>query len=175
MVPHQTPVTRPGPGPMAAGEANALAGQQEGNNTLIKFVKRGAGIVALAVAALAVPAGVANAATNPNTPQSVCGSRYTDVVDHFDVPGGGGVTTLLYNPSNGHNCAVTIKISSIGAPTMTGVFLTTSTTTRDKVDSGNFSYFAGPVYLYAPNTCVCCGGETSMSGGWWSVGSVGCN
>lgn len=160
---------------MSVSRGGATFRLQEGNHTLIKFAKRAAGIAALAIAALAVPAGVANAATNPNTPQSVCGSRYTTVVDQFAVPGGGGVTTLLYNPSNGYNCAVTIKTSNIGTATKTGVYLSSSSTSMGQVDAGNYSSFAGPVYLYAPNTCVWFGGETSTSGGWWGVGPVGCN
>jgi hypothetical protein len=127
---------------------------------LIKFAKRAAGIIALAVAALAVPAGVANA----STPQSICGSRYTEYLGDLSITGGD--VYLYYNASNGYYCAVNIKSSHVGTATLTGVFLSKTSTSRQIEDVGNYSSFAGPVYLYAPNTCVWAGGETSTSGGW---------
>lgn len=137
---------------------------------MIKFAKRVAAITGLAVAALAAPTGSASAATNTNTstPQSICGSNYTALLHSFSMPG--GAAYLYYNDSNGYVCAVTIKTAHVGTPTLTGAHIGKTSAANDIHDVGNYKSFAGPVYLYAPTTCVWFGGETSTSGGWHNEG-----
>jgi hypothetical protein len=68
-----------------------------------------------------------------------------------------GRTYLLYDAGSGRNCAVTMKRDIVGAPTWTSVVLQRKGAKR-KSDAGDFSYYAGPVYVTAPKTCVMWGG-----------------
>lgn len=97
---------------------------------------------------------------NPYTPQEVCGSGY-NVVDSAAL-GGSGTAYLLYNSANGNNCVVTLKATSLGTATATTAYLEVQGSTR-KTDSGNFSYYAGPVYANAPGKCVKWGGKAGSS------------
>ncbi|GAB3646761.1 M23 family metallopeptidase [Glycomyces tarimensis] len=96
---------------------------------------------------------------NPYTPGEVCGSGYSQI----DSEGlTGGRVYLMYNSSNGYNCVVTIKTSNVGKATAVSAALQVeggSMTT----DSGNFSYYAGPVKKHAPGTCVKWGGSVGSS------------
>ena len=55
----------------------------------------------------------------------------------------GGKVYLLYNNSNGYNCAVTIKSVSVGAATDTGVKMIIGGTRYEQ--EGAFRYYAGPI------------------------------
>ncbi|WP_084958732.1 M23 family metallopeptidase [Thermoactinospora rubra] len=93
---------------------------------------------------------------NPYTPQQVCGSGY-GVVDSAAL-GTAGTVYLLYNNSNGYNCVVTLKRTSLGTPTATTAYLEVQGSTRI-TDSGNYGYYAGPVRASAPGKCVRWGGK----------------
>lgn len=94
--------------------------------------------------------------TNPYTPAEVCGSGYS-VVDSAAL-GTVGRTYLLYNAGNGYNCVVTLKSTNLGTPSAVSAFLEPEGASRT-TDSGNFSYYAGPVKRSAPGTCVKWGGS----------------
>ncbi|MCP2266683.1 M23 family metallopeptidase [Promicromonospora thailandica] len=94
--------------------------------------------------------------SNPYTPQEVCGSAFS-VIDSAAL-GSVGRTYLLYNASNGNNCVVTLKSTNLGTPTAVSAFLEPQGASRT-TDSGNFSYYAGPVKRSAPGTCVKWGGS----------------
>jgi hypothetical protein len=94
--------------------------------------------------------------TNPYTPEEVCGSAF-DVIDSAAL-GTVGKVFLLYNASNGNNCVVTLKYTSVGTPSAVSAFLEPQGSTRT-TDSGSFSYYAGPVKRSAPGTCVRWGGS----------------
>jgi len=96
--------------------------------------------------------------SNPYTPEEVCGSGFR-VIDQAAVTG--GRVYLLYN-SNGNNCVTTIKSSSVGTPSAVSAFLEPQGSSRT-TDSGNFSYYAGPVKRSAPDTCVKWGGSVGSS------------
>ncbi|WP_219501488.1 M23 family metallopeptidase [Nonomuraea ceibae] len=98
--------------------------------------------------------------SNPYTPQEACGSGY-DVIDSAGL-GTSGTVYLLYNNGNGNNCVVTMKHTSLGTPTATTAYLEVQGSTR-KTDSGSYSYYAGPVYAYAPGKCVRWGGKAGSS------------
>jgi murein DD-endopeptidase MepM/ murein hydrolase activator NlpD len=87
-------------------------------------------------------------------PAEVCGSGY-HVIDTARL-GTAGAVDLLWNGSG--NCVVTLKFANAGSPTATSAYLEPQGVTR-KTDSGNFSYYAGPVSLTAP-TCIKWGGAT---------------
>lgn len=116
---------------------------------------------ALAVAAaVAVPA-AASAATNPYTPERVCGSGFHQI-DRQGV--NGGVVYLLYNAGNGQNCVTTIKTAGVGTATSTSARLEVRGDSHVYRDSGRFKYYAGPVKHRAAHTCVRWGGSTYLAG-----------
>lgn len=124
------------------------------------------------LAALAVTAPAASAA-NPYTPVRICGSSYR-VIAHHDVTGpkGGvlGTAYLLYSRTTRKNCATTIKRRAVGVPTFTEVSLAKKGGRYRAQGSDRYRYYAGPLYLYAPGTCVIYGGrmvDARGNGGSW--------
>ncbi|MEV0083260.1 M23 family metallopeptidase [Saccharopolyspora sp. NPDC050642] len=93
---------------------------------------------------------------NPHSPTEVCGSGYS-VIDEAGLSGAGTVY-LLYNASNKNNCVVTLKATSLGTASPTAAFLEVQGKAR-ATDSGNFTYYAGPVRQEAGTTCVKWGGS----------------
>lgn len=89
-------------------------------------------------------------------PIEVCGSGFYNI-DSVKL-GSAGTTNLLWNSSLGQNCVVTLKMANVGTATATSAFLEPQGSTRT-TDSGNYSYYAGPVKRTAP-TCVRWGGST---------------
>lgn len=87
-------------------------------------------------------------------PAQVCGSGY-HVIDTARL-GTAGAVDLLWN--GGSNCVVTLKFANKGTATATSAYLEPQGAAR-KTDSGNFSYYAGPVTAVAP-TCIKWGGST---------------
>lgn len=83
----------------------------------------------------------------------VCGSGYS-VVNQVAV-GDSGTTFLTYNDSNGYNCAVTVR-DDPGAPVemVVGLKRTPDGASEAVEDSGQYTTYAGPVYLHAAGTCV---------------------
>ncbi|MFD1934597.1 MULTISPECIES: M23 family metallopeptidase [Nonomuraea] len=98
--------------------------------------------------------------SNPHTPQEVCGTGY-DVIDSAAL-GSSGTVYLLYNSGNGYNCVATMKSTSLGTPTATTAYLEVQGSTRI-TDSGNYSYYAGPVRASAADKCVKWGGKAGSS------------
>ncbi len=88
----------------------------------------------------------------------VCGSGY-NVIDSHALTG--GTVYLTYSSSTGKNCVVTVRttpgarlpmaarVSKAGQPWIS--------------DSGQFTTYAGPVYVYAPNACIDWGGTINGS------------
>ena len=109
----------------------------------------------------------AEAATNPYTPQGLCGSGYRviDQARSYDY-----VTVyLLYNSGNGYNCVVALKGS-----TTAGAYDPMDTWLEVKNGSyghnaGSKNYYAGPVRRYARGRCVMWGGYVSRWGRWYGA------
>ena len=96
---------------------------------------------------------------NPYTAAQVCGSGYK-VIDSAALKSGGktyGTVYLAYNASNKYNCVVTLKATSLGKKTAVKSYLEPKGKSRT-TDSGNYSYYAGPVKKSAPS-CVKWGGS----------------
>ncbi|WP_106180156.1 M23 family metallopeptidase [Prauserella shujinwangii] len=93
---------------------------------------------------------------NPYTPQQVCGSAFS-VIDSAAL-GDAGTTYLLYDGSSGRNCVTTLKATSVGSPSPVSAFLEVEGSAR-ATDSGDYSYYAGPVTKEAASTCVKWGGS----------------
>jgi hypothetical protein len=98
--------------------------------------------------------------TNPYTPEQVCGTDYK-VIDSQAL-GTSGTVYLLYNSTNANNCVATIKKTSLGTASATSAFLEVAGKTR-VTDSGNFTYYAGPVRAAAEDKCVKWGGKVGTS------------
>ncbi|MFI6600780.1 M23 family metallopeptidase [Nonomuraea sp. NPDC050536] len=97
---------------------------------------------------------------NPYSPEQVCGTGYK-VIDSAAL-GSDGAVYLLYNSGNGNNCVTTLKSKSLGTATATTAYLEPQGGSR-VTDSGNFGYYAGPVYVNAPGKCVKWGGKAGAS------------
>jgi hypothetical protein len=88
-------------------------------------------------------------------PAEVCGSGF-EVTDSVKL-GSAGTANLLWKASTSQNCAVTLKMASVGTPTAVSAFLEPQGSTRT-TDSGSYSNYAGPVIRTAPS-CVKWGGS----------------
>ncbi|MFV5998690.1 spore-associated protein A [Streptomyces sp. NPDC056231] len=115
-------------------------------------------ILALVAGGMVATSGTAYAAGGYN---GACGSGYS-VIDSMKVGYGdksAGTTYLTYNSSNGYNCAVTVNNTS--STMYIKVSLQKSTNGTWKDDAGFYRSYAGPVYVYAANSCVDWGGFIS--------------
>ncbi|MBF6456203.1 hypothetical protein [Nocardia cyriacigeorgica] len=141
----------------------------------MRVIKHGARL-GLAIAAVLTGSLSMAAPANAATPASVCGSGYR-VIDTHDL---GSLATiyLLYNGRT--NCAVTWKTAYIGTKTPVGVELGIwGKPDLVQKDSGWFAYYAGPVKVDAPGTCIGWGGFASRpdatgQAGWRSPGPSHC-
>ncbi|THV31409.1 M23 family metallopeptidase [Glycomyces paridis] len=125
-------------------------------------------VVSPVVEGVSVPLGTKKAVTssngcsggNPYSAGEVCGSGYSQIDRH--ALGTVGAIFLMYNASNGYNCVVTLKYTSVGSPSAVSASLQVEGGTATK-DSGNFSYYAGPVKKSAANKCVKWGGSVGST------------
>ncbi|MEU0485460.1 spore-associated protein A [Streptosporangium sp. NPDC006013] len=85
-----------------------------------------------------------------------CGSGY-GVVNQFNLPDSRGTVFLTYNSSTGRNCVVTVRTTP-GAATLMEAYLRRSSASTWTKDSGNYTTYAGPVYVSAAGACVDWGG-----------------
>ncbi|WP_040390731.1 M23 family metallopeptidase [Catelliglobosispora koreensis] len=88
-------------------------------------------------------------------PAAECGAGF-EMTDSVKL-GSAGTVNLLWKGSTSQNCAITLKMASVGTPTATSAFLEPQGSSRT-TDSGSFSYYAGPVIRTAPS-CVKWGGS----------------
>ncbi|GAA2450615.1 spore-associated protein A [Streptomyces glaucus] len=117
------------------------------------------GTVAATAPAAAAPA-AATAAYN-----GVCGPGY-QVIDATPV-GRVGTVYVTWNGSTGKNCAVTIR-NTPGAPVYMAVELNALVgheTTPDR-DNGQYTTYAGPVYVDGRGLCIEWGGVIGNAGGY---------
>jgi hypothetical protein len=112
----------------------------------------------LVLAPLATDASASTRSDVVSLAKSACGSGYTTTVvaDYQGIPKQYYWYVLLYNSSNGYNCALQIKDSAntdYGKASKLGVGIKVSGGSWHE-DDGNYTKYAGPVYVHAPNTCV---------------------
>jgi serine/threonine-protein kinase len=118
------------------------------------------GAVLTAGLSAAAVAGPAQAASNPYTPQGVCGAGF-GVIDHHELRSGKvqlGTVYLLYQASSGRNCVVTMKERGVGRKTPTAAFLQRQGAKTAKIDYRRYAYYAGPRRVKAAGRCVLWGG-----------------
>lgn len=113
-------------------------------------------IAALALAAmtlisLAFVASPAQAATNPYTPQGVCGSGYS-IVTHValtSLSSNRTTATVYLLKKGGWRCAVTMKSSATaGNKNWIYTAIGDESGVEKKSEGGHFKYYAGPKKLY---------------------------
>ncbi|MEE1798384.1 MULTISPECIES: spore-associated protein [unclassified Streptomyces] len=112
-------------------------------------------LTALAVGAATVFSPTASAAPNV-TPQGVCGSAYKTV--NSAPVGSLGTVYLTYNSSNGKNCVATIRANP-GKATHVSTYVYVLATDEWAEDSGIYTSYAGPGYVYGKGYCVSWGGN----------------
>ncbi|WP_244938727.1 serine/threonine protein kinase [Actinomadura madurae] len=100
---------------------------------------------------------------NKYTPQAVCnsGGHGGGYYVQRSMAVSGGVAYLLYNSST-YNCAVTIKTTNVGKKSPVSTWIQKKGGSKIG-DSGSFAWYAGPVYVKAPGTCVRFGGNGRTS------------
>lgn len=90
---------------------------------------------------------------------SICGPGYYPL---DEVPLDASTLYLSYNGST--DCAVNIKTQFVGTPTSLYVYVQSpngswgGNADDGTEDAGSYSYYAGPVYTYAPHDCIDWGG-----------------
>ncbi|EYF02780.1 hypothetical protein [Chondromyces apiculatus] len=97
-------------------------------------------------------------AVSAATYNGVCGSGYHVIASHALS---GGTVFLTYNSSTGKNCVVTVRNTSGARLPMTA--RVSKAGQPWIVDSGQFTTYAGPVYVYAPHACIDWGGSINGS------------
>jgi hypothetical protein len=83
-----------------------------------------------------------------------CGAGYS-VIDHHDLDGG----TIFLTYNGGWNCVVTVRNQPGAAIHMMAQIERNTDTSTLQIDQGNYTAYAGPVFVYAPQTCVTWGGQ----------------
>nr|WP_146218299.1 spore-associated protein A [Micromonospora acroterricola] len=115
-----------------------------------------AGLVAVAVAAGAPAIGAAPAGASAGYGEQ-CGPSYRELDDKVLLSSDGrhsfGDVYLMYSAQTQMNCVVVDKSSYVGTATWMNAKIETRSG-RVAQDPGNYRYYAGPVYLYAPGECV---------------------
>ncbi|MCL7379994.1 spore-associated protein [Streptomyces sp. 35G-GA-8] len=112
-------------------------------------------LTALAAGATTAFSTTASAAPNV-TPQGVCGSAYKTV--NSAPVGSLGTVYLTYNSSNGKNCVATIRANP-GTAKYMSAYIYVPDTDEWAGDSGNYTSYAGPSYVYGKGHCVSWGGN----------------
>jgi hypothetical protein len=130
----------------------------------VRKLKQRAALTLTTAAMLAGSVAVSSPANAASPWVAACGSGYYEI-DHHDLA---GVVTfhLMYNGST--DCEVAWKTAYVGTPTHVGTVLTRQSDGYEVADSGSYSYYAGPVKLPAPGTCIAWGGNAGSYGYWAS-------
>lgn len=120
----------------------------------VRNLKQKAALTLTTAAMLAGSVAESSPADAASSPEATCGSGYYEI-DHHDM-GSVAVIYLMYNGST--DCVVTWKTANVGTPTYVQAYVIRESDGVDADDDGNYSYYAGPVYLKAPGTCIQWGG-----------------
>ncbi|MFC3997007.1 spore-associated protein A [Nocardiopsis sediminis] len=123
-----------------------------------------------ALAAALTTAAVLAAPASAASYNDVCGSGY-GVVNSADLPGGAGTVFLTYNAANGRNCAVNVRADAGERLPMDVQLARSDDPDSAALDTGDFTEYAGPVYLEARGQCVTWSGIT----GTGQAGKAGTN
>jgi hypothetical protein len=125
-------------------------------------------VAGLAAGSVLASSEAASATMNPAASYNgVCGPGYF-VIDSHSIPG--ATVFLTYNSSTGDDCVVTVR-NTPGAPQEVDAEVSLAGAPWN-IDSGNYTTYAGPVYVHAPHQCIDWGG--SYQNFVWDAFSVHC-
>ncbi|MEU1072712.1 MULTISPECIES: hypothetical protein [unclassified Streptomyces] len=99
---------------------------------------------------------------------AVCAGTKIDTLEFYT-----GYTYLYYNSATGMNCAYTVPKSGSGTRQFMYVGLFRQSDGVGVWDDGDFTQYAGPVYLHAPGTCVQFNGQVGTWAGNSGYGHCG--
>ncbi|WP_205379036.1 MULTISPECIES: spore-associated protein A [Streptomyces] len=124
----------------------------------------GSAVLALASIATMATATTASAAPARTTAayNGACGSGYS-VVNSVPVSGKGTVY-LTYSAKTGKNCVITQRNNTGKAVHIYAYLETTEPNSTTVQDRGNYTSYAGPIYLAAKGRCVNWGGTIETVG-----------
>ena len=105
----------------------------------------------------------ASGTPNKYTAVEACGSGFS-VIDSHAITG--ATIYLLYNSSTKYNCVATLATTVYGKVAMSATLAVEGGASGS--DSGNYTYYAGPVKESAPSQCVKWGGSYNGSASWTS-------
>lgn len=129
------------------------------------------GTAALAAAGLALAALAVGGAAGPaGAAAPVCQGTKIDTLEFAT-----GYSYLFYSSATGRNCAYTVPKTGSGTAQFMAVGLFRASDNAGAWDSGDFKYYAGPVYLDARGTCVLFNGQvrsTAGNSGWGHCGAL---
>ncbi|MEV6942221.1 spore-associated protein A [Streptomyces sp. NPDC051172] len=106
--------------------------------------------------AATAPASAATTKAAAASYNGACGTGYK-VIDSTPV-GNSGKVFLTWNESTGKNCAVTIRNTTGAKIHMEVTLRAINSGERATVDSGQYTSYAGPVYINGRGYCVAWGG-----------------
>jgi serine/threonine-protein kinase len=108
----------------------------------------------------------ASGTPNKYTAAEACGSGFSVIDSH---PITGATIYLLYNSSTKYNCVATLATTVYGKVPMSATLAVEGGASGS--DSGNYTYYAGPVKESAPSECVKWGGSYNGGASWTSAWS----
>jgi serine/threonine protein kinase len=114
-------------------------------------------------AAAATSSSAVSGSPNKYTAAEACGSGFS-VIDSHAITG--ATIYLLYNSSTKYNCVATLATTVYGKVSMSATLAVEGGPSGS--DSGNYTYYAGPVKESAPSQCVKWGGSYNGSASWTS-------
>ncbi|WP_157601662.1 spore-associated protein A [Saccharomonospora halophila] len=120
---------------------------------------RGVAAVLTAVGAMTGGSVLVAAPASAAAYNGACGAGY-GVVNEADI-GSLGTVYLTYNASSAMNCVVTVRDDPGVRLAMFAGIARADDPAWYAVDQGDYTTYAGPVYRYAPGTCVTWGGAIS--------------
>ncbi|MBD0424677.1 hypothetical protein H0H10_36865 [Streptomyces sp. TRM S81-3] len=99
---------------------------------------------------------------------AICAGNKIDTLEFYS-----GYTYLYYSSATGMNCAYTVPKSGSGTRQFMHVGLFRQSDGAGVWDSGQYTQYAGPVYLHAPGTCVSFNGQVASWSGNSGYGHCG--
>ncbi|MGY0056500.1 hypothetical protein ACWY4P_08065 [Streptomyces sp. LZ34] len=101
---------------------------------------------------------------------AICAGTKIDTLEFYS-----GYTYLYYSSATGKNCAYTVPKSGSGTRQFMYVGLFRASDNAGVWDEGDYTQYAGPVYLDARGTCVLFNGQVSSwsgNSGWGHCGAL---
>jgi serine/threonine protein kinase len=132
-------------------------------STSASAVQQTTAVTTTSAATISSPSPASSGTPNKYTAAQACGSGFY-VIDSHTISG--ATIYLLYNSSTKYNCVATLATTVYGKVAMSATLAVEGGASGS--DSGNYTYYAGPVKESAPKACVSWGGSYNGSTPWTS-------